>query len=64
MIYTYAYPRPAVTVDLIVLKEINKKNHILLIERKNEPYKNNWALPGGFIGRYTICSINNRSAAL
>jgi 8-oxo-dGTP diphosphatase len=26
-----------------------KEKQILLIERKNDPYKNMWALPGGFI---------------
>lgn len=45
MIYTYAYPRPAVTVDIIIIKD----NDILLIERKQHPFKNMWALPGGFI---------------
>ena len=49
MIYTYAYPRPAVTVDMIVIQIIKNKNRILLIERKNEPFKDQWALPGGFI---------------
>lgn len=49
MIYTYAYQRPAVTVDIIVIKQVNKVDNILLIERKNEPFKNQWALPGGFI---------------
>ncbi|MCK5029614.1 MAG: NUDIX hydrolase [Bacteroidales bacterium] len=49
MIYTYAYQRPAVTVDIIVTKQINNNDNILLIERKNEPFKNQWALPGGFI---------------
>ena len=49
MIYTYAYPRPSVTVDMIVIHNSNNKNHILLIERKNEPFKDKWALPGGFI---------------
>ncbi len=49
MIYTYAYPRPSVTVDMIVIHNSNNKNHILLIERKNEPFKDCWALPGGFI---------------
>lgn len=49
MIYTYAYPRPAVTVDMIVLSNIDNKNHILLIQRRNEPFKDKWALPGGFI---------------
>lgn len=49
MIYTYAYPRPAVTVDIIVLQEKNNQKEILLIERLHEPFKNQWALPGGFI---------------
>jgi 8-oxo-dGTP diphosphatase len=49
MLYTYAYPRPSVTVDIIVTKKENNSEYILLIERKNEPYKNQWALPGGFI---------------
>jgi 8-oxo-dGTP diphosphatase len=49
MLYTYAYPRPSVTVDIIVTKKENNSDYILLIERKNEPFKNQWALPGGFI---------------
>lgn len=49
MIYTYAYPRPAVTVDIIVFKLAGNEMEILLIERKNPPFKNQWALPGGFI---------------
>lgn len=51
MIYTYAYPRPAVTVDIIVLKNFENHPEILLIERNNEPFKNMWALPGGFIDK-------------
>ena len=51
MIYTYAYPRPAVTVDIIVFKNIENNPEILLIERKNEPFKNMWALPGGFVDK-------------
>jgi 8-oxo-dGTP diphosphatase len=44
--FTYQYPRPAVTVDAIL---INKHLEVLLIERGREPYKGKWALPGGFI---------------
>jgi len=36
---------PALTVDAVVVK--NKK--ILLIKRKQEPYRGHYALPGGFV---------------
>ncbi len=44
--YTYNYPRPAVTVDAIL---ISNTKSVLLIERGREPYQGKWALPGGFI---------------
>ena len=49
MPYTYPYPRPALTVDTIVLKTIADTPHILLIQRKHPPYAQHWALPGGFV---------------
>ena len=47
--YTYQYPRAALTVDAIVFVNRNNKTFVLLIERGREPFKNKWALPGGFI---------------
>lgn len=38
-----------VTVDAIVLKITNTGFFLLLIRRKNEPFKDLWALPGGFV---------------
>jgi 8-oxo-dGTP diphosphatase len=38
-----------VTVDCIVFKKHENGNHILFVKRKNDPYKGNWALPGGFL---------------
>jgi 8-oxo-dGTP diphosphatase len=48
MSYTYEYPRPAVTVDIILFTN-ETTPRILLIKRKNEPFKNKWAFPGGFM---------------
>ena len=39
------YPKPCVTVDMI----LTYNSKILLIQRKNFPYKDCWALPGGFL---------------
>jgi 8-oxo-dGTP diphosphatase len=43
--FCYPYPRPAFTVDAAVVCN----NEILLIQRKNNPYQGQWALPGGFM---------------
>ena len=49
MTYTYDYPRPMVCVDMVVLRKTNLSTEILLIQRLNQPFKDHWALPGGFI---------------
>lgn len=40
-----SFKTPKITVDGIV----KKGNKILLIKRKNNPYKDFWALPGGYV---------------
>ena len=37
---------PLLTTDAIIL---DGNNDVVLIKRKNEPYKNHWAIPGGFV---------------
>lgn len=51
MAFTYEYPRPAVTTDAVIFAYDKNNNDIkiLLIQRKNEPYKDFWAFPGGFV---------------
>lgn len=40
------YKKPSLTVDIVI---INIGKELILIKRKNEPYKNFWAIPGGFV---------------
>jgi len=47
--YCYDYPRPAVTVDAVVLARREGRPHALLIRRRQPPFAGAWALPGGFI---------------
>ncbi len=47
--YNYEYPRAAITADIIVFLKEKESYKILLIKRAREPFKNTWALPGGFM---------------
>lgn len=47
--YTYKYPRPALTVDCAIFCKNNTDLYVLLIQRANDPYQNTWAFPGGFV---------------
>ena len=42
------YPTFAVTVDIVILSVVDGELLVLLIERKDKPFKKAWALPGGF----------------
>lgn len=48
MHFSYKYPRPAVTVDAIVFALV-PDTKLLLIQRKNPPFQNQWSFPGGFV---------------
>ncbi|KPK84564.1 MAG: hypothetical protein AMS27_09530 [Bacteroides sp. SM23_62_1] len=49
MSYTYPYPRPAVTVDCLITRIFEGQKQCLLIRRKRDPFRYQWALPGGFV---------------
>jgi 8-oxo-dGTP diphosphatase len=49
MAFTYQHPHPAVTTDCVVLGYLQPELKVLLVQRKNEPYQDQWALPGGFV---------------
>jgi 8-oxo-dGTP diphosphatase len=58
-VYHYDYPRPAVTVDIVLFSRVKgdfspyashyRTFQVLLIKRGKEPFKDCWALPGGFV---------------
>jgi 8-oxo-dGTP diphosphatase len=47
--YCYEYPRPCVTVDIVLFYPAKEGLEILLIKRARDPFADHWALPGGFV---------------
>lgn len=47
--YSYEYPHPAVTTDIVIFTIKDEQLNVLLIRRASEPHKDGWALPGGFV---------------
>ncbi|MSR86521.1 NUDIX hydrolase [Candidatus Woesearchaeota archaeon] len=43
------FPRPMVTVDIVIFSMHDHELKVLLIKRDIQPYKGGWALPGGFV---------------
>src|SRR3989337_4118661 len=43
------FPRPALTVDMVVFSWQAGKLYVLLVQRGAQPFAGEWALPGGFV---------------
>jgi 8-oxo-dGTP diphosphatase len=44
----YVYRAPILTVDAVIFQLIDGQLTVLLIQRAHEPFKGEWALPGGY----------------
>jgi 8-oxo-dGTP diphosphatase len=44
------YPRPSVTVDVVIFTLRDNDLQVLLVKRKHPPFEGMWAIPGGFVG--------------
>ncbi|MSQ03987.1 MAG: NUDIX hydrolase [Myxococcales bacterium] len=43
------YPKPSVTVDVVIFSILDGELKVLLIQRKAHPFRGCWAIPGGFV---------------
>lgn len=46
----HTYKNPALATDLVVFGYQDKALSVLLLNRKEAPFKNGWTLPGAFVG--------------
>ena len=49
LMYSYKYPHPAVTTDIVIFTVRDQELQLLLIKRGVSPFVGQWALPGGFV---------------
>jgi len=63
----YEYPRPSVTVDLVIfgleMASVKPTLKVLLIRRGHEPFAGHWAIPGGFVNENEDLGIAARLEA-
>ena len=43
------YETPGITVDLVLFTVNENRLKVMLVKRAEEPFRNDWSLPGGFI---------------
>lgn len=44
-----SWEKPSVTVDIVIFTILEKTLKVLLVKRKIEPFRDRWAIPGGFV---------------
>ena len=44
------YVKPSVTVDTVIFRVVGSDLKVLLVKRNSAPFKDKWAIPGGFVG--------------
>jgi 8-oxo-dGTP diphosphatase len=44
-----SHEKPSVTVDIVVVAQLEGQRCVLLVRRRNPPFQGRWALPGGFV---------------
>ncbi|MCR5569216.1 MAG: NUDIX hydrolase [Paludibacteraceae bacterium] len=58
--YTYDYPRPMVATDCVIFGFDGAKLQVLLVKRGEEPFKDSWVLPGGFLKMEESAEVSAR----
>ena len=48
MQYPGTYKAPTLTVDAVIFQLMDEQLYVLLTKRGNQPFKGDWALPGGY----------------
>lgn len=57
----HQYKNPSLAVDIAVFGYHQKQLSVLLLNRKEEPFKDSWTLPGGFVQmEETLTAVCNR----
>jgi len=58
----YVYHAPTLTVDIVIFQLIGNVLHVLLVQRANEPFEGEWALPGVYnaAGDTTLEALEKR----
>lgn len=61
MNFTGPYVPPTLTVDAVLFQIVNNQLQVLLTKRASQPFKDAWALPGGYCakGQTTIEALNS-----